>query len=176
MEERIPTRVSADLETIRNYCMDRKLKIAAAESATAGFVQALLSTMRDAGLFYQGGITTYTCQMKSQLLGIPLEKCEVTNGVDLDIADLMAKNICGLYQADIGVAITGYASEIPELGILNKYAFGSICLSDELILRCEFLSLEVKQLDVQRDFAMQLIHALANCLKEDRPIRFFRPG
>ncbi len=164
MEETNPDALSDQLQVIRNFCLGRKFTIAVAESVTAGLVQALLSTMPEAGLFYQGGVTVYTCEAKSRLLDIPMEATEPINGVSADVADLMAQQICRVFQADLGLAITGYASFVPELGIVTKFAFGSISLCGKCIHQCSLVSTEPSQFATQRDFAIQLIRACADTL------------
>ena len=156
--------LSSELNIIRKFCLDGNLKIAVAESATAGFIQLLLSNMNEASLFYNGGITTYTCELKQHLLHIPLDRCSKTNGVTPEIADNMAQNICILFRSEIGISLTGYASTIPEQGILEKFAFISICLEGELICSRKLTSDKISQLDVQMDFASQVIKECAECL------------
>lgn len=158
--------VSNDLEVVRQFCLNRNIKVAVAESVSAGIIQALLSTMKEAGLFYTGGITTYCCEMKAKLLDIPLQKCKDTNGVDPDITNSMAKNICSLFDAGLGIALTGYASPIPEEDIYEKIAYGSIYFQGNLICSEKFSSDKQEQINVQEDFAKQLIQACSKCLTE----------
>lgn len=157
MSIEITESVSNDLEVIRKFCIDRNLKIAVAESASAGVIQLLLSNMNEAGLFFNGGITTYTCEMKQHLLHIPLETCIESNGVTQEITDHMAQNICILYKSDIGISLTGYASAIPEQQIFDKFSLVSICLDGKLILSERLTSDKTLQWEVQMDFAFQAI-------------------
>lgn len=161
MEDTKPELLSDQLRVIRDFCLEQNLTLAVAESVTSGFVQLLFSNMSDAGLFYQGGITAYTCEAKRRLLEIPLDVSQPINGVSAEIADLMAKKACESFRADIGLAITGYASLVPELGIVTTFAFGSINLHGSTIHQYSFVSTQPTQLGAQQDFAMQLIQACA---------------
>jgi nicotinamide-nucleotide amidase len=156
--------LSGELEMIRKFCLDNSYKIAAAESATAGFIQLLLSNMDEAGLFYNGGITTYSCEVKRHLLHIPLDKCEETNGVTPEITDLMSENVSVLFKSNIGISLTGYASPIPEQDVFDLYAFVSVSLNGEWILSERLTSSKSSQFDVQMDFASQAIKACARAL------------
>lgn len=164
MNTDISENLAAELEVLRKFCLDGSYKIAVAESVTAGCVQLLLSNMNEAGQFYNGGVTTYTCELKHHLLHIPLEKCYETNGVTPEIADLMAENCCVLFKANLGVSLTGYASAIPEQGIFEKFAFISVSLNGELILADRLTSDKTSQYEVQMDFASQAIRECARCL------------
>lgn len=158
--------LSTELEVVRQFCLRRSVKVAVAESVTAGIVQALFSTMNEAGLFYKGGITAYCCEMKTKLLDIPFNPCTETNGVDQGITDTMARNICSLFDADLGIALTGYASPIPEQDIYERLAFGSIYYKGKLIFSKRFSSSKENQFEVQLDYARQLIKISATCLAE----------
>jgi len=156
--------LSQELEVIRKFCLDNSYKIAVAESASAGSIQLLLSNMDEAGLFYNGGITTYSCEMKHHLLHIPMDKCDATNGVNQEITDLMSENVSVLFKSNLGMSLTGYASAIPEQGIFDKFAFVSISLNGEWILSERLTSYKTSQFEVQMDFASQAIRECARCL------------
>jgi nicotinamide-nucleotide amidase len=156
--------LSREVEIIRTFCLDNSYKIAAAESASAGFIQFLLSNMKEAGIFYNGGVTTYSCEVKRHLLHIPLDKCDETNGVSQEITDLMSENVSVLFKANIGIALTGYASAIPEQGIYDKFAFVSMSLDGEWILSERLTSDKESQCEVQLDFASQAIRECARVL------------
>lgn len=156
--------LSSDLEVIRKFCLEGSYKIAVAESVTAGTVQMLLSNMKQAGLFYQGGVTTYTCEMKHHLLHIPLDKCQETNGVTQEITDLMSENVSVLFKSNIGISLTGYASAIPEQGIFEKFAFVSISFNGKWIFSDRLSTGKTSQSEVKMDFASQAIKECARCL------------
>jgi nicotinamide-nucleotide amidase len=156
--------LSLELQEIRRFCIERKVKVGVAESVTSGLIQFLLSTMDNAGLFFNGGITTYSCEMKNTHLGISLDLCNQTFGVNKEITDTMAINICSQLDVQLGIAMTGFASAIPEEGIFEKIAFGSIVFQDKIIFSKKFESDREEQIDAQLDFAFQLIKECARSL------------
>ncbi len=153
-----------ELLRIQRFCVERNLKIAVAESVTSGLVQAWMSNMPEAGLFFLGGITAYTCESKEKLLDIPLELSRPVNGVASAISDLLAEKVCSLFGAELGLGITGYATLAPDMGVFSKYAFGSLYLSGCIVHRCFLVSHRSSQADVQKDFCTQLIKTCAAVL------------
>ncbi len=162
MDQQFIESLSSQLKKIRKYCMDAEVTLAVAESVSAGMLQMLFSTMEEAELFFSGGVTTYSCEMKAKLLDISLEKCESCFGVNQGITDEMAKNISTLMNADVGVALTGFASPIPEEGIYEKFAFCSICFRREIVWDGSFSSIKEQQYEAQLDFAQQTISAFSS--------------
>lgn len=170
MDQKYIENLYSDLEKIRKFCLENGAKLAVAESVSSGMLQVLFSTMEEAGLFFCGGITTYSCEMKAKLLDISREKCESCLGVNQEITDIMAKNVCTLMSADLGVALTGFASPIPEERIYERIAFGSICCRGEIIWGGSFNSMKDQQYEAQLDFAEKMIVAFSSSLPmlEDR--------
>lgn len=153
-----------ELLRIQRFCVERNLKIAVAESVTSGMVQARISNMPEAGLFFLGGITAYTCESKQKLLDIPLEISKPVNGVGPAISNLLAEKVCDVFGAELGMGITGYATIAPDMGVFSKYAFGSLYLSGRTVHRCFLVSHRSSQSDVQEDFCTQLIKTCAAVL------------
>lgn len=94
--------------------------IAAAESLTAGNVQASLAAVSGASTFFRGGVTAYTAEMKAKLFGFALGALKQCDCVSPQIAKGMAQGAQRMFGADIGVATTGYADGD------NPYAFVAI--------------------------------------------------
>jgi nicotinamide-nucleotide amidase len=113
------------LELIGNKLRKKQETISVAESVTAGLLQFSFSCIPDAACFFQGGITAYNIGQKSKHLSVePLHALSV-NCVSPKVAKEMAMKVCDLYVSDWGIAITGYASAVPESG--NKvFAFYAI--------------------------------------------------
>lgn len=156
--------VRTALDTIKQFCLTRKLSIAAAESVSSGFLQVLLSSEEGAGMFYEGGITAYSCQQKSRHLDIPYEICDPCNGVALDISQRMALKVCELFDAKIGLSLTGYASPIPEQNLYELYAFGSIVLDGEVVFSEKIISTSQNPDEIRKDYAKILVIECAKLL------------
>lgn len=83
--------------------------ITAAESLTAGLFQSQLAEFSGASQVFNGGFTTYSMEVKSQLLGIPKKKLQEYGVVSHFTAEAMAQQARQLLKADFGIGLTGVA-------------------------------------------------------------------
>ncbi|THU32962.1 CinA family protein [Niastella caeni] len=102
------------IQSIGEMLINRQQSIAVAESVTSGYMQMALSTAVDAAKFYQGGITAYNLGQKSRHLHIEPIHAMACNCVSEQVAHEMALQVCNLFNSHWGLAITGYASRVPE--------------------------------------------------------------
>lgn len=163
---KIPTdnEVNTALDIIKQYCFTNNLAVAVAESVSSGVLQSLFSSEAEAGLFFEGGITTYSCRQKYRHLEIPFEICDPCNGVDEEISRRMALKVCSLFDCKIGLSLTGYASPIPEQNIHDLFAFGSIALDGKVIFCEKIKSNEYHPDKIREDYAKILISECADIL------------
>ncbi|HLT06420.1 MAG TPA: CinA family protein [Cyclobacteriaceae bacterium] len=157
--------VSAALDTIKHFCFDHNLSVAVAESVSSGFLQVLFSSEKEAGLFFEGGITAYSCKQKARHLEIPFEICDPCNGVALEIAQRLALNVCDLFDAKIGLSLTGYASPIPEENIYELYAFGAVALNGRIVFAEKLVSDIEDPDELRQEYAKMLVTDCAKTLK-----------
>lgn len=87
--------------------------VAAAESLTAGHVQAAIGAVSGASNYFRGGMTAYSLEQKVGLLGVDRAAAEASHCVSQAVAEQMARGACALFGADVGVATTGYAEPDP---------------------------------------------------------------
>lgn len=105
--------------------------VAAAESLTAGNVQARIATVSGASNYFLGGITAYTLEQKVRHLGVDRATAEKVDCVSAEVAEQMARGVCGLFGADWGVATTGYAEPAKERGIAAPFAWWAVARRGE---------------------------------------------
>lgn len=103
------------LDSIRKELLRSRETIAVAESVTAGFLQAAFSTVPDAAKFFHGGITAYNLGQKYRHLLVNPIHAEDCNCVSGEVAATMAAEVCRLFSSQWGIAITGYATKIPDV-------------------------------------------------------------
>jgi nicotinamide-nucleotide amidase len=145
------------IKNIGQFCMEHEYHMAVAESVTSGTLQLMLSSGEKAGLFFSGGITMYSCCQKNNILSIPLEECNACTGVSMEIAEKLALQICRKFKCELGLAVTGFATPLPEKGVYDLYAIGSFCLNGEIVFTEKLETENKDQLDVQKDYASSLI-------------------
>lgn len=105
-----------------------RLTLAVAESVTAGNVQARIAAISGASKFFLGGITAYNIDQKVKLLGVDRAAAEKVNCVSADVAEQMACGVCDLFNADLGVATTGYAEPSPSDGAITPFGWWAVVL------------------------------------------------
>ena len=83
------------------------LKIAFAESATAGWLASEFSLTEHSGNILLGGIVCYDARTKEQIFGIPKEFIERNTAESAEVTKALADALPKLFDCDIAVAITG---------------------------------------------------------------------
>jgi nicotinamide-nucleotide amidase len=104
-----------------------RLTLAAAESLTAGQVQAAIAAVSGASGYFLGGLTAYTLAQKVKLLGVNRAHARRVNSVSQRVAVEMAQGACELFGADLAVATTGYAEPSPADGVKGPMAWWALC-------------------------------------------------
>lgn len=87
----------------------RRLKIATAESCTAGLVSAALTSVPGSAEAFERGFVVYSYGAKVELLGLDPMLVEDTGAVSEMVARAMAEGALTHSDADLAVAITGIA-------------------------------------------------------------------
>lgn len=94
----------------------RGLRIATAESLTAGLLAATLADVPGASATLLGGVVAYQNPVKESLLGVDPGRLASHGAVDAEVAAQMAEGARQALGADIGVATTGVAGPEPHQG------------------------------------------------------------
>ena len=107
-----------------------KWTLAAAESLTAGRVQARIAAVSGASDYFLGGITAYSLALKVKHLGVDRAAAKRVNSVSAEVAEQMARGACALFGASVGVATTGYAEPSPKNGVMDPFAWWAIAFRE----------------------------------------------
>ena len=87
----------------------RGMKIASVESCTAGIISKIITDAPGSSEVFDLGITTYSNEMKTKMVGVPEEILSQHGAVSPETARAMPDGIRRVSGADIGVATTGIA-------------------------------------------------------------------
>jgi nicotinamide-nucleotide amidase len=117
-------------DRIGELLLAKKQTVAVAESVTAGHLQVALSLAQNAMEFFQGGITVYNLGQKTRHLHVEPVHALACNCVSEKVAAEMAKNATSFFLSNWGLAITGYASPVPEQNIHRLFACYAIYSPD----------------------------------------------
>lgn len=154
------------VNTIKDILSQRRQTVSVAESVTAGHLQAALSSAIQASDFFQGGITVYNLGQKCRHLGIDPIDGERCDCVDEQVARTMALNVAQMFTSHYSIAITGYASKMPEKGLNDLYAWFAIAFNNDVIC-CEQITTIKERVDAQVDYTRQVLQKLATILRTD---------
>ncbi len=94
----------------------RGMKIATAESCTGGLLSELFTEVPGASAVFEGGVSTYSPQIKQNWLGISDTLLAEKGTVDPTVAAEMARCVRECAGTTLGVGITGVAGPDPSEG------------------------------------------------------------
>lgn len=95
-----------------NMLLKKKYTIASAESLTGGLFAQLMTKVPGSSACFDGGVVTYTNDMKHKLLNISMKQLEgdsAPGAISASTAKLMAERVRELLDSDFGVSTTGVA-------------------------------------------------------------------
>ncbi|MCL0081047.1 competence/damage-inducible protein A [Peptococcaceae bacterium] len=88
---------------------EKGITIAVAESCTAGLVEARLCDIVGCSQYLMGGVVCYNKAIKERILGIDRQGLAKHGTISEWTARAMAENVRNIFEADLGLAITGVA-------------------------------------------------------------------
>ncbi len=89
--------------------IERKLKLAVAESCTGGLVSHRVTNVPGSSRTFIAGIVAYANEAKSRFLGVPEDLLRERGAVSAEVAEAMAEGAASSVGADVALGITGIA-------------------------------------------------------------------
>jgi len=152
---------------IKEVLTKQKETLSVAESVTAGHLQAAFSSAVEAAKFFQGGITAYNAGQKTKHLNIePIAALE-DDCVTEKVACEMALQANKMFISDYAIAITGYATKMPEKGLNDLFAFFAIAYKKDILLTKK-ITTNKERVDAQIDYTTQVIKEFLDLLKNKK--------
>lgn len=99
----------ANAEKIMRFCLEKGITLGLAESISAGCMAHRLTEIPGASKVVIGGVVCYTRYAKEKLLGVPSALLDEQGTVSPDVAIALADGAQKVFDADIGIGITGNA-------------------------------------------------------------------
>ena len=99
-------------------CRERGIRIGAAESCTGGLVAYLITEVPGSSDYFVGGFVTYSNDLKTGLVDVPIDVLEAHGAVSAQVARAMADGARRRLSVDLAVAVTGVAG--PDGGTAAK--------------------------------------------------------
>ncbi len=142
-------------ENTVNYLKENDLTVATAESCTGGMVSAFITSVSGVSRVFHLGITSYTCEIKNEVLGVKAETLEKYGAVSKETACEMAENIRKIAKTDIGASVTGVAG--PETSEGHPVGYVFIAVAGEKGTEVKLLNIEPKSRNYVREQATKLL-------------------
>src|SRR5690554_4951640 len=98
--------------------LERGWMFCGAESCTGGLLLHRLTNISGSSSYIAGGVVTYSYEAKQRLLGVKPETLNAHGAVSEETAIEMVEGALRLFDADVGVSITGIAG--PTGGLPHK--------------------------------------------------------
>ena len=128
-----------DVESLQQKVVEtlkaQNLKLATAESCTAGMLSERITEIPGASEVFEMGVTAYANYVKVQALGVDPEIIEKKGAVSDDVAAQMAMGIRAMCGADIGVGITGVAGPGQSEGKPSGLVYVAVADSKNIYVR-----------------------------------------
>jgi PncC family amidohydrolase len=145
------------------------LRIGTAESCTGGLVGHLLTTIPGSSAVFQGGIASYSNELKARLLGVDPLTIERVGAVSAETAQAMAKGARDALSVDVAVSVTGIAG--PSGGTPEKpvgLVFVGCSIDDRTwSVECRF-DPSLSRTDIQERSACRALELLHEALRSIR--------
>ena len=103
-------------EEIVRLLKEKKITVATGESLTGGLLAGTIVNVNGASTVFQGGLVTYTNEMKHRLLGVKRRTLREFGAVSRETVCEMARGVSKRTGADFSIATTGLAGPEPDEG------------------------------------------------------------
>lgn len=97
---------------------ERKISLSCAESCTGGLVGAAITSVAGSSEVFQGGIISYSNDVKHRVLGVDQTILDTYGAVSEECARAMAEGAARVLKTQVAVSITGIAG--PDGGVPGK--------------------------------------------------------
>lgn len=115
----LPNETEEATRRLLQKASERDLRLATAESCTGGMLASLLTDVQGVAHAFERGFVTYSNEAKNEMLGVPMTLIEAKGAVSKEVAIAMADGALARSRANIALAVTGFADEGDEPGLVH---------------------------------------------------------
>ena len=134
---------------------DNGFTVAAAESCTGGLLSSYLTAVPGVSAVYELGVTSYSCRIKNQILGVKEETLDAFGAVSENTAREMAEGVRQMAGSDIGLSVTGVAGPDSSEGHAPGLVF--IAAADKDGTRVKKLNIDPINRETVRETAVKAV-------------------
>jgi nicotinamide-nucleotide amidase len=113
-------------DTVLKLLRENSVRLAAAESCTGGMLASRLTAVPGASDCFSGGVTAYRREVKTGVLNVPEDVIDRYGMVSDETALAMARGVCAVTGAELGIGITGLAG---PSGDGSAVPVGTVCIA-----------------------------------------------
>ena len=113
-----PSSISNLATELINLCKQKEIRIATAESCTAGLIAGSLTEIAGSSAVFERGFNTYSNESKCELLGVSPDDIMAFGSVSQQVAGQMAEGALNIAPVQLTAAVTGIAG--PDGGTPEK--------------------------------------------------------
>jgi len=113
-----PSSISKLATELISLCKGKGIKIATAESCTAGLIAGSLTEIAGSSAVFERGFNTYSNESKCELLGVSPDDIMAFGSVSQQVAGQMAEGALNIAPVQLTAAVTGIAG--PDGGTPEK--------------------------------------------------------
>lgn len=103
--------------------------LALAESCTGGWVSKLITDVSGASAVYQGGVCSYSNEVKMKILGVNENTLKSFGAVSEQVAIQMAEGVRKALNSHVGIGITGIAGPLSD-NTAKPVGLIYVCIAD----------------------------------------------
>ncbi len=115
----LPDSVEEATRRLLAKACERELTLATAESCTGGMLASLLTDVQGVAHSFDRGFVTYSEEAKVEMLGVPAALIAEKGAVSKEVALAMAEGALLRSNANIALAVTGFADKGEEPGLVH---------------------------------------------------------
>jgi nicotinamide-nucleotide amidase len=115
----LPDEVEEATRRLLAKACERALTLATAESCTGGMIASLLTDVQGVAHAFDRGFVTYSEEAKTEMLGVPAALIAEHGAVSRPVALAMAEGALARSNANIALAVTGFADKGDEPGLVH---------------------------------------------------------
>ena len=115
----LPNALEEATRRLLQKACERNLVLATAESCTGGMLASLLTDVKGTAHAFDRGFVTYSEAAKTGMLGVPAALIAEKGAVSKEVALAMAEHALARSRANIALAVTGFADEGEEPGLVH---------------------------------------------------------
>lgn len=150
LDESLEHKVREKYRKLTLYLIEKGLFVTAMESCTGGMIASLITDTEGASSIIKGAFVTYSNEAKIRM-GVPAEVIKEHTVYSKETAMAMAASCADLYDADIGIGITGtFGNPDPSTPSSVRKVYFAFCCRG----KCEAFEVQLREMPTRHEYKL----------------------